>query len=68
LYKILNRITLAGALFLGGIAVLPLIVQGALGVTTLSLGGTALLIVVSVVLETLKQIDAQLVMREYEEF
>lgn len=68
LYKILNRITLAGALFLGGIAVLPLIVQGALGINTLTLGGTALLIVVSVVLETMKQIDAQLVMREYEEF
>lgn len=68
LYRILNRITLAGALFLGGIAVLPLIVQGALGISTLTLGGTALLIVVSVVLETMKQVDAQLVMREYEEW
>lgn len=66
LYRILNRITLAGGLFLGVIAVLPLAVRGILGITTLSLGGTALLIVVSVVLETTKQVDAQLVMREYE--
>ena len=66
LYRILNRITLAGALFLGAIAVLPLLVQGALGIQTLTIGGTSLLIVVSVVLETMKQINAQLVMREYE--
>ncbi len=66
LYKILNRITLAGALFLGVIAVLPLAVQGLFGIQTISLGGTSLLIVVSVVLETMKQINAQLVMREYE--
>lgn len=66
LYRILNRITLVGALFLGAIAVLPLLVQGALGVRTLTIGGTSLLIVVSVVLETVKQINAQLVMREYE--
>ena len=66
LYSILNRITLAGGLFLGAIAVLPLLVQGALGIQALTIGGTALLIVVSVVLETMKQIDAQLVMREYE--
>ncbi len=63
---ILNRITLAGGLFLGAIAVLPLIVQGIFNITTLTIGGTALLIVVSVVIETMKQIDAQLVMREYE--
>ncbi len=66
LYHILNRITLAGGLFLGAIAVLPIIVQGAIGIQALTLGGTALLIVVSVVLETMKQIDAQLVMKEYE--
>lgn len=64
--RILSRITLAGALFLGSIAVLPLIVQAFLGLQALTLGGTALLIVVSVVLETMKQVDAQLVMREYE--
>ncbi|QQG45041.1 MAG: preprotein translocase subunit SecY [Candidatus Sungiibacteriota bacterium] len=66
LYNILNRITLAGGLFLGAVAVLPLLVQGVFGIRALTLGGTALLIVVSVVLETVKQINAQLVMREYE--
>lgn len=66
LYQILNRITLAGGLFLGAIAVLPLIVRAAFGIQALTLGGTALLIVVSVALETMKQVDAQLVMREYE--
>lgn len=66
LYNILNRITLAGGIFLGVIAVLPLLVQGVFGISALTIGGTALLIVVSVVLETMKQIDAQLVMREYE--
>lgn len=65
---VLNRITLTGALFLGLIAVLPLIVQGFTGLTTLTIGGTALLIVVSVVLETMKQIESQLTMREYEGF
>lgn len=65
---VLNRITLTGALFLGFIAVLPLAVQGFTGITTLTIGGTALLIVVSVVLETMKQIESQLTMREYEGF
>jgi preprotein translocase subunit SecY len=63
---ILNRITLVGGLSLGVIAILPILVQGIFGITALSLGGTALLIVVSVVLETMKQVDAQLVMKEYE--
>lgn len=66
LYGILNRITLAGGLFLGAVAVLPLLVQAVFGVQALTIGGTALLIVVSVALETMKQVDAQLVMREYE--
>ncbi len=66
LYRILNRITLFGALFLGGIAVLPLAVQAGFGIRALTIGGTSLLIVVSVVLETLKQINSQLVMHEYE--
>jgi len=66
LARILTRITLAGALFLGVIAVLPLAVRGVFGIESLQLGGTALLIVVSVVIETVKQIDAQLVMKEYE--
>ncbi|OGY45558.1 MAG: preprotein translocase subunit SecY [Candidatus Buchananbacteria bacterium RIFCSPHIGHO2_01_FULL_39_8] len=61
-----NRIILAGALFLGLIAVLPLIMRGFTGVATLAIGGTSLLIVVSVVIETVKQIESQLTMRDYE--
>lgn len=63
--KIVTRITLVGAIFLGFIAVLPLVMQGFTGNTTLAIGGTALLIVVSVVLDLLKKIDAQISMREY---
>lgn len=70
LYFVLNRLLLVGAVFLGTIAVLPSIVQGMTGVTGFSflIGGTSLLIMVSVVLETLKQIRSQLQMREYETF
>lgn len=61
-----NRITLAGAIFLGLIAVLPIIVQSFTGITTLTIGGTGLLIVVSVALETMRQVRAQLVMKQYD--
>lgn len=66
LSHVITRITLVGAGFLGLIAVLPFAVQAATGIVTLSLGGTALLIVVSVVLEFMKQMQGKLVMREYE--
>lgn len=66
--RVSNRLLLAGALFLGIIAVLPLAVQEFTGLQTLTVGGTSLLIVVSVALETVKQIDSQLVMRDYERF
>lgn len=65
---ILTRITLAGALFLGFIAIFPSLARGATGVSTLLIGGTSVLIVVSVVLETVKALEAQLVMRNYEGF
>ncbi len=68
LNRVLNRITLAGATSLGLIAVLPFIVQYFTQTATLTIGGTALLIVVSVVLDTIKQIKAQLAMHEYERF
>jgi preprotein translocase subunit SecY len=69
LHKIVNRTTLAGSLFLGAIAVLPLAIQGFMhGDRTLAIGGTSVLIVVSVVIETIKQIESQLVMRDYEGF
>lgn len=63
--KVVTRITLVGAIFLGFVAVLPLIMQGFTGSQTLAIGGTALLIVVSVVIDLLKKIDAQASMREY---
>lgn len=66
LANVTKRIILAGALFLGLIAVLPLVVQGFSGGLSLVIGGTSLLIVVSVVIETVKQIESQLTMREYE--
>ena len=63
---ILTRITLAGALFLGIIAIFPSIARLITNVQNLILGGTGILIVVTVVLETIKSIEAQLVMRNYE--
>lgn len=63
---ILTRITLAGAVFLGLIAIFPTIARFATNIQNLVLGGTGILIVVSVVLETIKSIEAQLVMRNYE--
>ncbi len=63
---VVNKITLFGASFLGLIAVLPLIIQRLTGVQVLTISGTALLIVVAVALETMRQINSQLTMREYE--
>lgn len=63
--NIVTRITLVGAVFLGIVAVLPLAMQAFTANQTLAIGGTALLIVVSVVLDLLKKIDAQVAMREY---
>jgi preprotein translocase subunit SecY len=65
LARILTRTTFAGALFLSVIAVLPLAMQQITGNPALAIGGTALLIVVSVVLDFVKKLDAQLSMREY---
>ena len=63
--KIVTRTTFIGALFLGLVAVLPFIMQELSGMQTLAIGGTALLIVVSVVLDILKKIDGQISMRQY---
>jgi len=63
--KVLTRITLVGATFLGFIAVLPLAMKAITGIQSLAIGGTALLIVVSVVIDLMKKIDAQVSMREY---
>ena len=61
-----NRLILAGALFLGIIAILPLIAPSVTSIKNVALGGTSLLIVVSVIIETVQQIDAQLTSRDYE--
>ena len=66
LQKTANKILLAGALFLGLIAVLPIIIQPITGISSLAIGGTSLLIVVAVVIELVKQIDSQLTMRDYD--
>lgn len=65
---ILTRITLAGAIFLGLIAIFPSISSLFTNIQNLALGGTGILIVVSVVLETIKAIEAQLVMRNYDTY
>ena len=69
LSRVVNRITLGGALFLASVAVLPLIVSALIpGTDNLGLGGTSILIVVGVVVETMKQLEAQMLMRNYEGF
>ena len=66
--RVLIRITWAGAFFLGAIAVMPYFATALTNVQALTLSGTGLLIVVGVVLDTMKQIEAQLLMRNYEGF
>jgi len=68
LTRVLNRITLVGALFLGAVAVLPAIAAAMTGVQTLLLSATSLLIVVGVAIDTMRQLEAQLMMRNYEGF
>ena len=68
LSKILSRVTLIGAVFLGFVAILPSLFQGFLGMSNLSIGGTGILIVVSVVLEVTRDLEAQLVMKRYDAF
>ncbi len=63
--SLITRLTLVGATFLGFVAVLPLGMQMATGIAALAIGGTALLIVVSVVLDLIRRVDAQVGMREY---
>lgn len=63
-----NRVTLTGSIFLGLIAVLPLLIQAFIEMPGLTIGGTSLLIVVSVALETMRQVKAQLIMKKYDEF
>lgn len=66
--KVMVRITMVGALFLGGIAILPAIVQAFLNIPALTIGGTSLLIVVSVAIELNKKLESMLIMRSYDTF
>jgi preprotein translocase subunit SecY len=68
LAKVLNRLTLPGSLFLTTIAVLPLLVVAGSNISGFPFGGISILIIVGVALETMKQIDSQLMMRNYEGF
>jgi preprotein translocase subunit SecY len=68
LQRVLSRITIVGALFLGIVAVMPYVVSAITGVDTLLLGSTSLLIVVGVAIDTMRQLEAQLMMRNYEGF
>lgn len=63
--SVLGRVTFVGAIFLGVVAILPIILQAITGINTIAIGGTSLLIVVAVVIDFVKKIDAQLTMREY---
>lgn len=63
--QVVNRVTFPGALFLGAIAVVPFIVQGLTGISAILVGGTALLIAVTVLLDLIRKVDAQLSLREY---
>ncbi len=65
---VLGRITLVGGIFLGLIAVLPSFFQNTVGVSNLAIGGTGILIVVSVILEVTRELEGELVMRKYEGF
>lgn len=66
IYDTVNKLTFPGALFLATIAVLPVVIQNLTSIETLSLGGTSILIVVSVSLETLRQLETQIATRTYE--
>ncbi len=68
LTKVLNRITLVGALFLGTVAILPFFASRLTGVNTLLLSATSMLIVVGVAIDTMRQLESQLMMRNYEGF
>ncbi len=68
IFKVSNRLNLAGAIFLGIIAILPVIAGAIFGINSLQIGGTSLLIMEGVALETVQQIESQMVMRHYKGF
>ena len=66
--KVLSKITLFGAIYLSVIAIAPIVTQNLIGVQSLAIGGTSIIIVVSVALETMKALEAQMLMRHYKGF
>ena len=68
IHKVLNKITLFGALYLSVIAILPIVTGNIIGIQSLSIGGTSVIIVVGVALETVKAMEAQMLMRHYKGF
>ena len=66
--KVINKITMFGALYLAIIAILPIIVGNVIGNQSLAIGGTSVIIVVGVALETVKAMEAQMLMRHYKGF
>ncbi len=68
LQKVLNRITMFGAIYLSVVAILPIVTGNIIGLSSLSIGGTSVIIVVSVALETVKALEAQMMMRHYKGF
>jgi preprotein translocase subunit SecY len=64
--KIMNRITLGGSVALAGVAIVPAVMSGLMNITTFYFGGTAILIVVGVALDTVHQVEGQMLMRHYE--
>jgi len=68
LQRVLTRITLIGAVFLGVVAILPYVASQITGISTLLVGATSMLIVVGVAIDTMRQLEAQLQMRNYEGF
>lgn len=68
LAKVLSRLTFFGAIYLGIVAILPIITENITGIQNMSIGGTSVIIVVGVALETVKQLEAQMLMRHYKGF
>ena len=66
--KVLNKVTLFGAVYLGIVAILPLIIGKIVNVAALSIGGTSVIIVVGVALETVQALESQMLMRQYKGF
>ena len=66
--KVINKITLFGAIYLGVVALLPNVISGITGMRSLAIGGTSVIIVVGVALETVKMLEAQMLMRHYKGF